>query len=261
MMRVTIMPSTITHLFQRIERHPSGPVRWGEAVPERHGGVYVVSLTADPDRLAGASMPVAPIDMAAVDSWLACAGSLSLEGERPTAEVLGERLSRFWLPDEVVLYIGKAGASLRQRIHDYYRTPLGKPRPHAGGCWLKVLDNLPALWVFWAASERREHDENVLLGEFVTNTSPVARLSLADPDHPFPFANLEYPKGHRKRHGIQHQHRRGVCEAEWVRPRLSPRMDIESATPCRCTRCHAPACGEGPHTSPVGEQDHHSGDP
>lgn len=50
-----------------------------------------------------------------------------------------DRLATFWLPDEVVLYIGLAGASVRKRVRQYYRTPLGDKRPHAGGWWLKTL--------------------------------------------------------------------------------------------------------------------------
>jgi hypothetical protein len=37
---------------------------------------------------------------------------------------------------------------------------------------------------------------------FVANTSAASREALADPLRPFPFANLESPKGVREDHGI-----------------------------------------------------------
>ena len=52
---------------------------------------------------------------------------------------LADRLAGFWLPDEVVLYIGRAGprkdigvSELSDRVDEYYTTPLGARSPHAG---------------------------------------------------------------------------------------------------------------------------------
>lgn len=41
-----------------------------------------------------------------------------------------------------------------------------------------------------------------MLRAFVDAVSDVTRTVLADPDHPFPFANLEWPAGTRKAHGV-----------------------------------------------------------
>jgi hypothetical protein len=46
---------------------------------------------------------------------------------------------------------------------------------------------------------RAEHE---MLGFFVSGVSKTSRKALHDPDHPFPFANLEYPPGTKKNHGI-----------------------------------------------------------
>lgn len=41
-----------------------------------------------------------------------------------------------------------------------------------------------------------------MLEAFCADVSPDTRHALHDPEHPFPFANLEWPAGTRKRHGI-----------------------------------------------------------
>lgn len=41
-----------------------------------------------------------------------------------------------------------------------------------------------------------------MLEAFCTGVGIKERQALPDPDHPFPFANLEWPPGVRKRHGI-----------------------------------------------------------
>ena len=42
-----------------------------------------------------------------------------------------------------------------------------------------------------------------MLEAFVAGVSADSGPALRDPDHPFPFANLEWPKGVRKSHGIR----------------------------------------------------------
>jgi hypothetical protein len=44
--------------------------------------------------------------------------------------------TRFWLPDEAIVYIGMA-SSLATRVGDYYATPDRGATIHAGGYFLK----------------------------------------------------------------------------------------------------------------------------
>ncbi|MHB1419868.1 MAG: hypothetical protein ACYCX4_09855 [Bacillota bacterium] len=90
-------------------------------------------------------------------------------------------------------------------MKQYYETPLGQPRPHRGGHWLKTLSILENLSIFWAATDDPDGAENELLATFVKNVSQGSKEQLLDPDRPLPFANLEYPKGNRKKHGIARQ--------------------------------------------------------
>jgi hypothetical protein len=114
---------------------------------------------------------------------------------------LDGRLASFWLRDEVVLYVGKA-TSLSQRVAQYYATPLGARRPHAGGHFLKTLSNLDQLHVHDAVSPDPPRSEHLMLEAFCAAVSTDTRNALHDPEHPFPFANLEWPAGTRKRHGV-----------------------------------------------------------
>ena len=176
-------------------------MKWGEPIPSQFPGVYIVSLSHDCLTTVGA-LDQAPIDRIAVGEWLRRVPKLELDRmASPTAEALVARLASFWLPDENVLSIGKA-TSLRTRVRQYYNTPLGDRKPHAGGHWLKTLSVLADLHVHYAEAEQPEEAEADLLGAFVRGVSGTAKSRLRDPDHPFPFANLEYPRGTRKAHGI-----------------------------------------------------------
>ena len=108
------MPSTVADIFSAANASPAGVVRWGTppAPPAPHTapaiGIYVVALTDELDSRAGA-MAAPPISDAAIEELLAVRPELTLDHARPTREQLLRRLARFWFPDEVVVYIGRAG--------------------------------------------------------------------------------------------------------------------------------------------------------
>lgn len=195
------MPSSVASIFAAAGCTPAGVVRWGERVPMTEAGVYVVSLTRDPDSLAAAT-PAAPISIVAVQELLDRRPELLLDGRQPTPAELADRLTRFWLPDEVAVYIGLAGTSLQKRVRQYYRTPLGAARPHSGGWFLKTLDVLGSLYVHFAPHPDPDVGEHLMLRAFSAAVAEPTRLRLHDTDRPIPFANLEWPKGRRNAHGI-----------------------------------------------------------
>ena len=131
------MPSTVADLFAAAGLEPGGPVRWGTVLPETRPGVYAVALTDDPTSTA-AARETAPLDRVALDHLLTVRPELRMNLAPPDADDLIERIGGLWLPDEVVLYLGLAGTSLRTRVGQYYKTPLGARRPHAGGWWLRL---------------------------------------------------------------------------------------------------------------------------
>jgi hypothetical protein len=177
-------------------------VRWGEAPGDQRGGVYVVALT---DRLKALEvLPTAPISHTAIDKLLAVRPELALDRRRPTRRELARRIAGFWLPDETIVYIGLA-TSLRSRVRGFYTTPIGAKRPHSGGWFLKTLANPDHFYVHFARVADFDVAEMTMLEAFVAGVSPSARAALADPEHPWPFGNLELRRGGRKirkRHGI-----------------------------------------------------------
>src|SRR3954454_8978684 len=108
------MPSSVAHIFEAAGAELAGVVPWGvsprpsEAPAGAAIGIYVVALTDDPGSLE-APPPRAPVSESAVDELLSIRPELTLDGVRPEPQELAARLSAFWLPDEVVLYIGLAG--------------------------------------------------------------------------------------------------------------------------------------------------------
>lgn len=196
------MPSSVAELFKNVSLRLDGPVRWGLKIPESGRGVYVVSLSACPEEKENRFGSNPPIDLHILDGWIASVPTLRIDEHRPTPNALKQRLASLWLPDETVLYIGRTAASLADRIDQYYKTPLGECRPHAGGHWLKTLSVLETLSIYWAATPGQDDAETDLLRFFIDEVSEASRLALFDPNHALPFANLEFPKGNRKRHGI-----------------------------------------------------------
>ena len=208
------MPSTVADIFAATGATPARVVLWGTTPLSSGGtgpttGLYVVALTDDPGAVSGV-VPTAPIDPAAVDELLAVRPELCLDGIRPTSEELASRLAGFWFPDEVVVYIGLAGArkrssasgELADRVGEYYTTALGARSPHAGGWPLKVLSCLEDLYVHYGYCGEVVSAERLAIGHFADHVSDKTRVALHDPVRVMPFANLEFPKGIRKSHGI-----------------------------------------------------------
>lgn len=194
------MPSTVNEIFKAAKLSPMGVVPWGTPIPETSSGVYIVSLISDANTCSQC-IAKCPVSSDALRKWLIACPDLSLDGKRPTVVAMEHRLSKFWIPDEVVVYVGLA-TSLRGRVRGYYRTPLGARRPHAGGHFLKTLRNLPDLFVHYTPADDPDGCEQEMLKQFCQNVSASAKAMLRDPDHPFPFANLEHPPGTRKLHGL-----------------------------------------------------------
>lgn len=138
-----VVPSTVQQVFGAAGLATLHQVRWCERVPESGPGVYVVALTDKTLEVAGTRWRC-PLEIRTLEHLLSIR-AVEVDKEPVTVEALAKRLEQYWLPDECVLYIGRASKSVRKRVRDYYRTPLGATRPHAGGWWLKTLKVLPDL--------------------------------------------------------------------------------------------------------------------
>lgn len=194
------MPITVKELFDSVGREIMGQVKWNEKIECNLSGVYCVSISNRVDMVE--TIEKTPVSLKVVEEWIKYVPNMRIDDNIPTVEAVVQRLNKFWLPNETILYIGKAGTSLRQRVNQYYKTKLGDRHPHAGGHWIKTLDNLNELNIFWTTSEEidAEELEQELMRKFVASIN--YKSELYDGEHSFPFANIEYPKGNRKNHGI-----------------------------------------------------------
>lgn len=198
------MPSTVAALFGAAGVTRLGAVPWRSPVPTDRPGVYLIARTADP--AAGITGPVA-IDSRAVSQLLEVRPQLLVDEQRPSEDVLTQRLASMWLPGEAVIYVGLAGTSLGTRIGQFYSTRLGARSPHAGGWPVKCLATLGQTWVHFAECDDVKTAERNMLQAFVKAVSSQSVAELCDPDLPLPYANLEFidadGRRHIKRHNIK----------------------------------------------------------
>jgi hypothetical protein len=195
------MPSSVRDLLNAAGLTWAGAVKWGQPPQLASPGVYIVALTDDPDDV-DRTMNECPIDTESLEALVRVRPEVSVDGVNASPSLLAKRIERFWLPDEVVLYVGLTGGSVRKRVRDYYRTPIGARRPHSGGWFLKALANLNELFVHFAPSADPDRSEDQILSHFCAHVADSTRQALFDGDHPFPFANLAWPRGTSKAHRI-----------------------------------------------------------
>lgn len=197
------MTSTVSDLFAAAGLQTSGAVRWGEPLAEGRSGVYVISLCASPDEVCG-TRAKAPLSPDSLDQLLDRCSGLTLDSlPNPTRNELVERISKYWIQDECVLYIGLAGQPLRKRVSQYYRTPIGAAKPHKGGWWLKTLSVLPELFVHYAVTPDFKEAEEEMMRVFAANVSASASSNWPVGEPTMPFANLRDADWRRRKHGIK----------------------------------------------------------
>ena len=199
------MDPTAPGLLRAIGLLADGPVPWGRPVPAVGSGVFLVELPAP--------LPSAPLELTRVGKWLERVESLRLDGGRPTSRALAARLAAFWLPSQVVLYVGATPTSIANRVRALRETPLGERRPHPGGHWLQALSGLERARIWWAATDAVEEYEDALLTAFGEGVPAAERSALPDTEVVLPFANLRTPTGARKQTGLT-----GSIRAEPVAP-------------------------------------------
>ena len=186
--------STAPQLLRHVGLLADGPVLWGRAVAARTPGVYAIELPAP--------LPSAPIDPLRVAKWLERVPELRLDGGRPTARDLAARIAAYWLPEQIVVFVGSTKGPLGPRVAALQATPLGDPRPYAGGYWLQTLRGLESARVWWATTDAPQEYEDALLDAFADGVGAAERSRIRDGDPVLPFGVLRRPTGERRRHGI-----------------------------------------------------------
>jgi transcription elongation factor GreA len=185
-------------LLRSIGLLADGPVRWGQPIPARGAGLYVVELPGP--------LPTAPLDLALVGKWLERVPTLRLDGARPGSRALLARLASLWLPDAPVLYAGATTTSVGGRVAALVHHVLGDPRPHADGQWLHALRDIGSTRLWWAATDAPEEYLDALLDAFA-DAAPAPTLLPNGTERPatallLPWATTRRPTGERQVHGL-----------------------------------------------------------
>lgn len=220
------MTISVGELFEKSELQPAGVVQWGHQVPLDRPGVYLVASSPDVSDAVGRSGIYQP-DLTAIASLRTICPSVTVDGAPATSEQLADRIGAFWIPQSAVLYVGLAGTSVRKRINQYYRTQIGQRAPHAGGWWLKSLDNLGDLFVHYAAADAPKSAEARTLETFAAEVQPSVRRALHDSERIAPFANVRVQDGTLKRHGMAGYKLERVNSAPVLKP--AARAEVSSA--------------------------------
>ena len=201
------MPITVNQLLEYHDLRLLKIIQWGQAVNTEREGIYIVSLSDDPNANNGISNN-APISSNIINKWILKVDGFKVDNllTYDSNQVI-ERLSKFWLPDENILYIGKApkrsnGKALGNRIGEYYRTEYGEKRPHAGGHWIKSLRILNDLFVYAIPCAKPGEVEINLLEYFVSNVINIPNNGFFDDGLCLPFANLQLTPRKKKKHGL-----------------------------------------------------------
>ncbi|MET4081554.1 hypothetical protein ABIB40_001503 [Pedobacter sp. UYP30] len=212
------MPSTPKDIFKHIGLQIKGQVKWNTSIPLDKCGLYVIALTDVQDKMICHTIP--QFNDLAIGNWLSTVKSrnkqILIDNLIANSQDIKNRLSKFWLPDETVVYIGKAGPlpsrTLRKRVDEYYSTKLGCDKKHAGGHWLNILNNINQLTVFYCDYVHNDigEKEEEMLSYFIESVSINTKKSLYDMINCFPFANKEIHRHSlkskiKKNHGLNNQ--------------------------------------------------------
>lgn len=204
------MPTTIKQLVEKagLSSTDIKEVKWNTSIECKEEGIYIISLSEDIE--SNRTIKEIPLSMTILETWIKKLDYFIIDKkETKDSKIIRERLSEFWIPDESILYIGKAplrkrGGGIGNRVQEFYDTAIGEARPHAGGHWIKLLGNLNELHVFYITCENSETIEKEMLSQFGKMVSESTQKSLANKGPILPFANLEDGSKQRKKHGLSH---------------------------------------------------------
>lgn len=157
-----------SELMRSLELLVDGPARWGAPVASRAPGIIVIELPG------GAAVP--SFDLQALRRWIERVPTLTLDGQRPTPQVLQRRLAQDWIADQPVLFVGRATKGIGARLAGIYATILGDAKPAAAGHWLKTLSVMGELRIWWAETDAHEEYEDAILG--AVGATPWANHSI-----------------------------------------------------------------------------------
>lgn len=209
------MPITVKDIVEKVGLSSESikQVQWGNPVNNTKEGIYIVSMSESPSENEPHTCKRIPISIDLLRNWMTH-GEFKIDNKITNdVTLIKQRLSKFWLTDENIIYIGKAplrkkGGGIGNRIREYYDTLIENHSPHAGGRWIKVLKNLNNMFVYYIECDHSSDVEAELLDIFGDQISKDNKNRLGDSRNFLPFANLENGKKSRKKHGLIFKKRR-----------------------------------------------------
>ena len=179
------MSVSIQYLANRFATSYHGPIKWGNDLLTSKGGVYMATLPFKTNEFR--------YNAEAIDNWIVSASLTMTKAQIVTL------LSSYWLHDETIVYIGSANhmQTIRNRVYDYYGTPLGVSKgryTHAGGEWIKTLKDLNEIEIYWIDDIPSSFAtpallEDAMITEFATVTTSIYPSSPRYPGLCLPYAN------------------------------------------------------------------------
>ncbi len=200
------MPTSIQQLETNFNLKYLKTIKWGTSFIENNNGIYIISTSKNKDFLPENDSPIS-FNEKQINLWKANAPKLLLNNKILTQKELTNQLSGFWLPDESILYIGKAEKqTLSERICQFYNHKVGKKSPHKGGYWLKLLNDIDNFYIHLFSTKESHEIEEKLLRYFIQNVSEMTKLKLIDNKLCLPFANLQLRSRVVKSHGFSNHY-------------------------------------------------------
>jgi hypothetical protein len=136
-------------------------------------GVYLVSTPKDPDTVNGPSTCL--FSESRVTELLLVRPGIKVAGAPADVGSLLRALRALWPEGESVLCVGLAERSVARRVGQYFSTPIGARRPHAGGWPIKMLADLGDLHLHVAAADAPGAAEEAALRAFMVGVTDHAR--------------------------------------------------------------------------------------
>lgn len=190
---------SVKSLFEKFDLEINGPIQWGEPVDYNNGGIYVVSTSDNPTKKAkGLVLP--DINLGAIEEWQKNTQGLKLcklVGQPP--EPFSIELQTHWISGETIIYIGEA-RNLGKRLRQFYRHKIGHSSPHSGGQWIKTLNNLNDLFIYYSLCSNHKDIEFKMLLFFAECVTGKPYLEIENLANYIPFGNLEIKL--KKNHNI-----------------------------------------------------------
>lgn len=184
-------------IFKAVGINNYTKIKWSEIkkhpIPNA-SGVYIIEIPSD------LKAPTFNIK-----NWMELSGRIEIEGNKATETDIIQSLNAHWHTSENIIYIGQSSISkegLKKRLNDFCKHKPGNKGPHTGGFWLKLLDDIDNLNVYYAIHENAGEIEFKMLMYFVMKRSGEKDLLKIDNIGKYlPFANLTAEID--KRHNIK----------------------------------------------------------